>query len=311
MVVHKDGSKFEHKHFKDLLDYLNPTDLLVRNNTRVIARRLEAFRESGSTAEVLLLQPVGCCEWSALVNPGRKIRPGSILKLLVDANTTIHADVVSTTDDGGRILRFRNGHERDSLRSAGDSPLPPYIRSKLSNEERYQTVYSQVDGSAAAPTAGLHFTDEMLNSIIARKIDIADVTLHVGIDTFRPVKVEDIRSHIMHGEWRSISQEVASKINQCTGKVVAVGTTTVRTLESASLTKGCIEPVSGATRVFISPGYEFKIVDAILTNFHLPKSTLIMMISAFASRELILEAYAEAVKEKYRFFSFGDAMLIL
>ena len=314
MVVNRAKNEITHHTFADILHFLKPEDILVRNNTRVVARRVTGIRESGSPAEVLLLTPLGEKCWTALVKPGKSIRTGSQLTIIPNDNDPterIIAAVIDIHDDGSRILEFASSEVRDSLLTAGVSPLPPYIHTLLKDEERYQTVYSKEPGSCAAPTAGLHFTDMLISRIQDLGCGIEDITLHVGIDTFRPVKVQDIGSHVMHGEDFTISESTCEKINSCSGRVIAVGTTTVRALESAADQNAKVKAHSGSTHIFITPGYEFKVVDAMLTNFHLPKSTLIMMISAFASRELILEAYRIAVAKKYRFFSFGDAMLIL
>ena len=328
LVLHRANGQIEHRRFSDLLAYLNVGDTLVVNDTRVIARRLRGLRSSGHEAEVLLLRPVGERQWAALVKPGRSLRQGATLKLFeTNADNTQDektqetvqeaARIVGETEEGGRLLEFADAVARDRVGLWGSSPLPPYIHTPLptSAEERYQTVYARHNGSAAAPTAGLHFTDAMLTQAQAQGINIARVTLHVGVDTFRPVKTEDTDTHQMHGEWGTISEEAAQVINETRGRIIAVGTTSVRALESAaqntSDNSARVSPYTGETRLFITPGYNFRAVDGLITNFHLPRSTLLMLISALADRENIMAAYAEAVREQYRFYSFGDAMLIV
>jgi S-adenosylmethionine:tRNA ribosyltransferase-isomerase len=311
LVLHRDSGETEHRRFADLLRYLEPGDTLVLNDTRVSARRLRATRSSGLPAEVLLLREINDTGWIALVRPGRRIRIGDALCIELDDGSSAQAMVIANTPEGGRALEFATKAIRDRLGSAGVTPLPPYIHLALSDEERYQTVYGKEPGSAAAPTAGLHFTPEMLEQCRANGASIAKVTLHVGIDTFRPVRAADVESHVMHGEHFSISETGADMINSTQKRVIAVGTTTVRTLESAANETGQIRPMQGETRLFITPGYRFKTVQGLLTNFHLPKSTLLMMVSAFAGRENVLRAYREAVHQQYRFYSFGDAMLII
>jgi S-adenosylmethionine:tRNA ribosyltransferase-isomerase len=257
-----------------------------------------------------LLRPVGERAWSALVRPGRRFKEGTIIELEVDG-IRVAAEVVGHTAEGGRLLELKTLEDRDRLASAGETPLPPYIKTPLEDESRYQTVYAEAGGSAAAPTAGLHFTHEILHAVQEKAIELAQITLHVGIDTFRPVRVDSLEAHRMHGEWYSIGESDAGRINSRRGRLVAAGTTTVRAIESAADESGKVSAVAGETRLFIYPGYRFRAVQGILTNFHLPKSTLLMMISAFAGRENVLAAYAEAVRARYRFYSFGDAMLIL
>lgn len=315
LILGRDTGAVTLGHFADLPGYLKEGDTLVLNDTRVTARRIMARREGGQEAETLLLQPRGETDWEALVRPGRRLRPGAHLTYTLPDGNLLTAQVVDVTPEGGRILRLDSTASRDRLASEGSTPLPPYIHARLDDETRYQTVYaasSPTGGSAAAPTAGLHFTDEMLDRIQVQGVRIATVTLHVGVDTFRPVKVENLDEHVMHGEWYSVSEEAADMINTTPGRVVAIGTTSVRVLESAASEPGRnVRAGSGVTRLFIRPGYAFKIVEAILTNFHLPKSTLLMLISAFAGREQVLSAYETAVREEFRFFSFGDAMLIM
>ena len=328
LVLHRANGQIEHRRFSDLLAYLNTGDTLVVNDTRVIARRLRGLRPSGHEAEVLLLRPVGERQWAALVKPGRSLREGVNLTLIgpkldlsqsgsVQEDVQETAQIVGETEEGGRLLEFADAAARDRVGLWGSSPLPPYIHMPLPTaaEERYQTVYARHNGSAAAPTAGLHFTDAMLDQAQAQGISLARVTLHVGVDTFRPVKTEDTDTHQMHGEWVTVSEEAAQAINATQGRIIAVGTTSVRALESAAQNTGDnsarVASYTGETRLFITPGYNFRAVDGLITNFHLPRSTLLMLISALAGRENIMAAYAEAVREQYRFYSFGDAMLII
>lgn len=311
LVLHREDGRIEHRRFADLPEYVRSGDVLVINDSRVTARRYQAVRESGGAAEALLLRKRGATDWEALVQPGKRIRIGSRLRLVVAPGRWSEALVVASTPEGGRVLRFESEAERDSLGDSGTTPLPPYIHERLDDEERYQTVYSAEGGSAAAPTAGLHFTLEMMAAIEELGAQFVKVTLHVGVDTFRPVKTEDVENHQMHGERYSVSEETAESIVNAAGRVIAVGTTSVRVLESAATDHRKIGAGSGETRLLITPGYRFKIVDALLTNFHLPKSTLLMLVSAFAGREKAMKAYREAVQEQYRFFSFGDAMLIV
>lgn len=326
LVLRRADGGIAHRRFSDLLGYLQPGDTLVLNDTRVTARRLEAVREGGPPAEVVLLHPVGETCWSALVKPGRALRPGKTLTLLgpPPSRPEITARVVASTPEGGRILDVGGTALRDRLATWGVAPLPPYIHTPLpaEQEERYQTVYAAHDGSAAAPTAGLHFTQEMLAQAEAMGVRLARITLNVGIGTFRPVRTEVIEAHEMHAEAVTLSAEAAAIINATPGRVVAVGTTTVRTLETAAglaaeekagndSSGQRVVPFAGESRLFITPGYRFRAVDALVTNFHLPRSTLLMLVSAFAGREAVLRAYRTAIEAKYRFFSFGDAMLIV
>lgn len=313
MVLHRNTGEIEHKIFKDVIDYLNPGDCLVVNNTRVIPARLYGRREdTGGKIEVLLLKRTEKDKWEVLVKPGKKAKEGTTI---VFGNGELKAKILEHTDEGGRVIEFiYTGIFEEVLDKLGEMPLPHYIKKKLDDKERYQTVYSKVEGSAAAPTAGLHFTKELLSDIEKKGVRIAYVTLHVGLGTFRPVKVEDIEKHHMHSEFYTIDEKTAEIINETkrAGKrVIAVGTTSSRTLETIGNEQGVVKAGSGWTDIFIYPGYRFKVVDCLITNFHLPKSSLIMLVSALAGRENILNAYAVAVKEKYRFFSFGDAMLIL
>lgn len=296
--------------FRDILTEVRPGDVWVFNNTRVIPARLYGIKEeTGAKVEVLLLHPLGDDRWEVLVRPGKKLQPGAVVRFGDD----LAAEVEDRTDFGGRVVRFRyHGDFNGLLDDLGEMPLPPYIHEKLADRERYQTVYSKVRGSAAAPTAGLHFTKELLRELADRGADVRYVTLHVGLGTFRPVSVENVESHHMHSEYYAVSEETAAAVNTAKAegrRVVAVGTTSVRTLESAGQS-GRVRAGAGNTELFIYPGYEYRIVDAMVTNFHLPQSTLLMMISAFAGREHVLRAYREAVDAKYRFFSFGDAMWI-
>ncbi len=309
MVLNPIDKTIEHHHFYDLKNFLTAGDTLIFNDTRVIPARLIGHRETGGKVEVFLLRRIDKNHWETLVKPGKKAIKGNKIIFSDD----LACKVVDNTDFGGRIVEFIfDGIFEEILDKLGETPLPPYIHEKLDDSERYQTVYNRECGSAAAPTAGLHFTKEQMNDLKNSGINLGFVTLHVGLGTFRPVQVENIEEHQMHEEYFSIPQETVDLINQTKKnkrRVIAVGTTSIRTLESAFI-DGELKAMSGATKIFIYPGYEFKIVDAIITNFHLPKSTLIMLISAFAGREFILSAYREAVKERYRFFSFGDAMLL-
>lgn len=310
MIVKKNGENLNHKFFWNLPDYLNPGDTLVFNDTRVIPARLIGHRETGGKVEVFLLKRNSDLEWEALVKPGKKARPGDCIAF----SDELKCEVVSVTEFGGRIVRFLfEGVFEEILDKLGRTPLPPYIHEELEDKERYQTIYAKERGSAAAPTAGLHFTKELMRSLKERGVNFAFVTLHVGLGTFRPVNVEDIQNHVMHKEYYSVSKDCAEIVNETKkrgGKVIAVGTTAIRTLETAGQS-GELKESSGWTDIFIYPGYQFKIIDAAVTNFHLPKSTLLMLVSALAGKERIFVAYQEAVKEQYRFFSFGDAMLII
>ena len=312
MVLDKQSGNIEHKVFRDVLDYLEEGDCLVLNDTRVLPARLFGTKEgSGGKMEFLLLKRKEKDLWETLVKPGRRAQIGS---RFLFGNGELKAQVVDMGEEGSRIVRFEyEGIFEEVLDRLGQMPLPPYIKEKLEDKEMYQTVYSREQGSAAAPTAGLHFTEELLKRIEEKGVKLAFLTLHVGLGTFRPMKVENIDEHVMHSEYYSLSKESAEAINSCKengNKVVAVGTTSTRTLETIGGEDSRVREQSGWTDIFIYPGYEFKIVDALITNFHLPKSTLLMLVSALSSRDIILNAYETAVKEKYRFFSFGDAMII-
>lgn len=310
MVLHRDDHSIEHKHFYDIIDYLNPGDALVINETRVIPARLIGERPTGGACEILLLKQLSPKRWETLVRPGKKLRPGAEV---IFGNGRLTAKIAETLPDGGRIVDFMcEGPMEAALDELGEMPLPPYIHEKLQNRERYQTVYARQEGSAAAPTAGLHFTPELMGRIREKGIDIVPVLLHVGLGTFRPVKVDNVEDHEMHSEYFEVSEDAAKRINAAKERgcrVIAVGTTSVRTLESAS-ENGKLMAKKGDTQIFIRPGYKYQLVDALITNFHLPGSTLVMLVSALYDREHILAAYEEAVKDEYRFFSFGDAMFI-
>ena len=312
MVLDKKTGDIEHKIFRDVVDYLQPGDCLVLNNTKVIPARLFGVKEgTEAKIEILLLKRKENDIWETLVKPGKKCKPG--VKISFGEGLLI-GEVLEVVEDGNRLIRFHyDGIFEEILDQLGQMPLPPYITHQLKDKNRYQTVYAKYDGSAAAPTAGLHFTPELLQQIRDMGIDIAEVTLHVGLGTFRPVKVDTIEEHHMHSEFYRIEQSEADKINRAKAnghRVIAVGTTSTRTLESAAEEDGTLREKSGWTDIFIYPGYKFKVIDALITNFHLPQSTLVMLVSALAGREHILAAYKKAVEEKYRFFSFGDAMLI-
>lgn len=311
MTLHKSSGVVGHRHFFDLPEFLRPGDCLVLNNSRVLPARLIGHRPTGGVCEVLLLVDKGEGLWECLVRPGRKLKPGA---QVIFGEGKLTATVEGEAEDGKRLVRFHyQGIFLEILEELGKMPLPPYIKAELQDNERYQTVYSKVVGSAAAPTAGLHFTPELMQRIQNMGVKICYVTLHVGLGTFRPVKAEDILEHEMHSEFCQISQETADIINQTKregGRVICVGTTSCRTVESFAAEDGTMTERSGWTNIFIYPGYRFKVLDGLVTNFHLPQSTLIMLVSALAGREQVLAAYEEAVKEKYRFFSFGDAMFI-
>lgn len=312
MVLGRDNGRVSHKTFKDIGDYLKPGDCLVLNNTKVIPARLLGIKEdTGAAVEVFLLKRLDADKWETLVKPGKKLKPGA---KVVFGDGLLRCEILEVADEGNRIVKFEyEGIFEEILDKLGEMPLPPYITHKLEDRNRYQTVYAKYEGSAAAPTAGLHFTQELLKSLEDKGVDIAYVTLHVGLGTFRPVKVDDVTNHHMHSEFYMIDSEAAEKINRAkdSGKrVVCVGTTSCRTIESAADENGRITPCSGDTEIFIYPGYKFKVLDCLITNFHLPESTLIMLVSALAGKEHVLEAYKTAVMEKYRFFSFGDAMFI-
>ena len=308
----KDGS-IEHRHFTDVLDYMEEGDCLVINDTKVIPARLYGHKEeTGALIEILLLKRRENDIWECLVKPGKKARPGAVIDF---GEGLLTGEIIDVVDEGNRLIQFHyEGIFEEILDQLGEMPLPPYITHKLQDKNRYQTVYAKHEGSAAAPTAGLHFTPELLEEIKEKGVDIARVTLHVGLGTFRPVKVDEITEHHMHSEFFMIDEEAAEKINRAkeTGhRVICVGTTSCRTVESAADENGHLEAKSGWTQIFIYPGYKFKVLDCLITNFHLPESTLIMLVSALAGREHVLAAYEEAVKERYRFFSFGDAMLVV
>lgn len=312
MVLNRETGEIEHRHFYDILDYLNEGDLLVCNDSRVLPARIFGVKETGARVEFLLLKQIGGNRWETLCKPGKKAREGAEF---IFGDGIMKAKIAGVTEDGNRIVDFDcNENFFAALDKIGQMPLPPYITEELKDRERYQTVYSHELGSAAAPTAGLHFTEELMEKLRAKGVNIAYVTLHVGLGTFRPVKVDDVTKHKMHSEHYEIPEETARLINQTkqNGKrVIAVGTTSCRTLESVASFYGEIMPCDGFTDIFIYPGYEFKVLDGLITNFHLPESTLIMLVSAFAGYDNIMNAYKTAVEEKYRFFSFGDAMLII
>jgi len=312
LVMGRESGEITHRIFRDIVEYLKPGDCLVMNNTRVIPARLYGCKEgSGGKIEFLLLKRLELDIWEVILKPGKKAKPGS---RFVFGDGLLVAEVLEIVEDGKRIVRFEyEGVWEELLDRLGEMPLPPYIKEKLEDRERYQTVYSKIDGSAAAPTAGLHFTKELLEEIQKKGVRVAYLTLHVGLGTFRPVSVENVEEHIMHTEHYEISAETAEIINQTRtegGRIIAVGTTSVRTLETVAAEDGTLTAKTGETNIFIYPGYRFKAVDALITNFHLPESTLLMLISAFAGKEHVFQAYREAVEKKYRFFSFGDAMFM-
>ena len=309
LVMDKETGELEHRHFFNLPEYLKPGDLLVFNDTRVIPARLHGVKSTGAHVEVFLLTRKTATDWEVLVKPGKKLRPGAEIKF----SDELSCEILETTDFGGRIDRFKyDGIFEEILDRLGETPLPPYIHEKLEDKERYQTVYNRERGSAAAPTAGLHFTKELMQKIKDMGVEEVFVTLHVGLGTFRPVSEERVEDHQMHSEFYTVSQEAADAINKAKRegrRIIAVGTTSVRTLESAGAT-GVMKAGGNWTKIFIYPGFQFHFVDSLVTNFHLPQSTLLMLVSALSSREHILQAYKVAVQEKYRFFSFGDAMFI-
>ena len=312
MVLDKTNKTIEHKVFKDILDYLKPGDCLVRNNTKVIPARLYGIKEdTGVNVEFLLLNRIEGDIWEVMVHPGRRLKKGAKVTF---GDGLLKAEILEQMENGNRKVKFEyKGIFNEILDKIGLMPLPPYIKERLNDKDRYQTVYAKYEGSAAAPTAGLHFTDELLEKIKAKGVEIANVTLHVGIGTFRPVKVENIEDHDMHSEHYYIKQEDADKINNARkngGRIISVGTTSCRVLESVADENGFVKEVEGDTSIFIYPGYKFKCIDCLITNFHLPESTLIMLVSTLAGKDFVMSAYEEAVKEKYRFFSFGDAMFI-
>ena len=312
LVYHRDTGAVEHKIFRDVIDYLNPGDVLVINQTRVIPARLYGVKEgTGGAIEFLLLRRLNLTDWEVILKPGKKAKPGA---RFVFGNGELVAEILTINEDGGRTVRFfYEGVFEDVLDRLGQMPLPPYIHEKLEDKTRYQTVYAKVDGSAAAPTAGLHFTPALLEKIRQKGVDVVPVLLHVGLGTFRPVKEDDVADHHMHSEYYEVTPEQAEAINAARargGRIVCVGTTSVRTLETVATEDGVVHPGSGFTQIFITPGVKIKAVDALITNFHLPQSTLLMLISALMGRENALDVYRQAVEERYRFFSFGDAMLI-
>ncbi|MBE5932584.1 MAG: tRNA preQ1(34) S-adenosylmethionine ribosyltransferase-isomerase QueA [Lachnospiraceae bacterium] len=313
MVLNREDDSIEHKVFRDIKDYIKPGDCLVINDTKVLPARLIGSKEgTGASIEVLLLKRQDDKTWETLVKPGKKARPGARISF---GNGKLIGEVTDVVEEGNRLVRFEyDGIFEEVLDELGQMPLPPYITHQLEDKNRYQTVYAKHTGSAAAPTAGLHFTDELLSELTDMGVKIARVTLHVGLGTFRPVKVDNILEHHMHSEFYMIDDEAANIINETKangGKIISVGTTSTRTLETAADADGTIKPCSGWTEIFIYPGYKFKCVDRLITNFHLPQSTLLMLVSALYDREKVLEAYKVAVDERYRFFSFGDAMFIL
>ena len=311
MVLDRKEQTIEHKHFKDIIDYLEPGDVLVRNNTKVIPARLYGKKETGAKVEILLLNNMEKDIWECIVRPGNKLHIGA---KVIFGDGLLKAEVLDTMPGGTRKVEFHyEGIFNEILDKIGLMPLPPYIHERLKENDRYQTVYAKYDGSAAAPTAGLHFTPELLKKIEEKGIDIANVTLHVGIGTFRPVKEDTVEAHQMHSEHFYIKEEDCEKINKAKKsghRVIAVGTTSCRVLETIADDNGYVKPTEGDTQIFIYPGYKFRCLDALITNFHLPQSTLVMLVSALAGKDYIMKAYKEAVEQKYRFFSFGDAMLI-
>ncbi len=312
MVVGREDGSIEHKHFYDIIDYVNPGDCLVINDTKVIPARLMGVKEdTGASIEVLLLKRKEEKVWETLVKPGKKARIGARISF---GDGLLIGEVIDIVEEGNRLIRFEyEGIWEEILDKLGQMPLPPYITHQLKDRNRYQTVYAKHDGSAAAPTAGLHFTEELLEQLKAKGVELAHVTLHVGLGTFRPVKVDNILEHHMHSEFYVVEQEEADKINAAKkrgNRIISVGTTSTRTLESVADENGIVKAGSGWTDIFIYPGYDFKVIDCLITNFHLPESTLLMLVSAFSTRENMLHAYEVAVEERYRFFSFGDAMFI-
>ncbi len=312
LMLDKTDGRIEHHIFKEIVDYLRPGDCLVLNNTKVLPARLSGRRENtGGAIEVLLLKRKGDDVWETLVKPGRKAKPGT---RILFGDGCLQAEVLDVVEDGNRLIRFSyEGIFEEVLDRLGEMPLPPYITHKLQDKNRYQTVYARYEGSAAAPTAGLHFTKELLQKISDKGVDIAYVTLHVGLGTFRPVKADNILEHHMHAEYYQVTEEAAGKINRAKasgGRVICVGTTSCRTVESAAGDDGTLKAGCDNTEIFIYPGYRFKVLDCLITNFHLPESTLVMLVSALAGREHVLHAYEEAIRLKYRFFSFGDAMFL-
>ena len=312
LTLSRESGEIAHRHFRDIIEYLNPGDCLVMNNTRVIPARLYGVKEgTGGKIEFLLLKRIDINTWNVILRPGKRARAGARFSF---GDGLLRAEVLEVLPDGNRIVRFEyDGVWEELLDRLGEMPLPPYIKEKLTDKERYQTVYSKIEGSAAAPTAGLHFTNELIDEIRKKGVNIAELTLHVGLGTFRPVSAENVEDHVMHTEHYEVTPEAAEIINKTResgGRIIAVGTTAVRTLETVADEDGTMRPGIGDTSIFIYPGYKFKITDAIITNFHLPESTLLMLVSAFAGKENIFRAYETAVRERYRFFSFGDAMFL-
>lgn len=313
LVLHRKSGRVEHRVFTDIVEYLKPGDCLVRNNTKVIPARLYGTRvDTGATIELLLLKRMENDVWETLVKPGKKARQGVVISF---GDGILTGEIIDVKEDGNRLIQFRyEGIFEEILDQLGQMPLPPYITHTLKDKNRYQTVYAKYEGSAAAPTAGLHFTEELFRKLEEKGVLVANVTLHVGLGTFRPVKVDDVSKHHMHTEFYQVTKEEADKINkakQAGGRIVCVGTTSCRTIESAADENGVLKPGQGDTDIFIYPGYSFKMMDVLITNFHLPESTLLMLVSALAGKEQVMRVYEEAVRERYRFFSFGDAMIIL
>jgi len=313
LVLHRKSGRVEHRVFTDIVEYLKPGDCLVRNNTKVIPARLYGTRvDTGATIELLFLKRMENDVWETLVKPGKKARQGAVISF---GDGILTGEIIDVKEDGNRLIQFRyEGIFEEILDQLGQMPLPPYITHTLKDKNRYQTVYAKYEGSAAAPTAGLHFTEELFQKLEEKGVLVANVTLHVGLGTFRPVKVDDVSKHHMHTEFYQVTKEEADKINkakQAGGRIVCVGTTSCRTIESAADENGVLKPGQGDTDIFIYPGYSFKMMDVLITNFHLPESTLLMLVSALAGKEQVMRVYEEAVQERYRFFSFGDAMIIL
>ena len=313
LVLHRKSGRVEHRVFTDIVEYLKPGDCLVRNNTKVIPARLYGTRvDTGATIELLLLKRMENDVWETLVKPGKKARQGAVISF---GDGILTGEIIDVKEDGNRLIQFRyEGIFEEILDQLGQMPLPPYITHTLKDKNRYQTVYAKYEGSAAAPTAGLHFTEDLFRKLEEKGVLVANVTLHVGLGTFRPVKVDDVSKHHMHTEFYQVTKEEADKINkakQAGGRIVCVGTTSCRTIESAADGNGVLKPGQGDTDIFIYPGYSFKMMDVLITNFHLPESTLLMLVSALAGKEQVMRVYEEAVRERYRFFSFGDAMIIL
>ena len=313
LVLHRKSGRVEHRVFTDIVEYLKPGDCLVRNNTKVIPARLYGTRvDTGATIELLLLKRMENDVWETLVKPGKKARQGAVISF---GDGILTGEIIDVKEDGNRLIQFRyEGIFEEILDQLGQMPLPPYITHTLKDKNRYQTVYAKYEGSAAAPTAGLHFTEELFQKLEEKGVLVANVTLHVGLGTFRPVKVDDVSKHHMHTEFYQVTKEEADKIKkgkQAGGRIVCVGTTSCRTIESAADENGVLKPGQGDTDIFIYPGYSFKMMDVLITNFHLPESTLLMLVSALAGKEQVMRVYEEAVQERYRFFSFGDAMIIL